>query len=320
MVELFNVNTVAEENALQPYLIEGFSEDTESLLQEIVMEVEVDDNVLSDDEKKEAISYLVDQEAKRDIDKWRESIIQEVDSETYYSNILCKMHCSGKKTLRYINNNECVKCDQHRINARSELKMSVMTGKMQGIPALNTSPLDNPFCKIMSKNKNVVCGSCYSNRSLRRFGYNVREKFRRNGVLMSTSLLSGVDIPDVNANYIRIHAHGEILNKIHFLNILLFSLRNENSTVALWTKRKDIVSPLLHLIPKNLILVYSEPLLNPTTETIPKGFDKIFSVYTKEFVKKNTDVEINCGSRKCMECLRCYKKDNGVNYIRELRK
>jgi len=44
------------------------------------------------------------------------------------------------------------------------LKISKMSGKLEGIPAINTDTTTNAFCKKMneSKKENLICRSCYS--------------------------------------------------------------------------------------------------------------------------------------------------------------
>jgi hypothetical protein len=63
-----------------------------------------------------------------------------------------------------------------------------------------------------------------------------------------------------------------------------------------------------------MVLIYSDPIINGNNE-LPEGFDKVFTVYTKQYVKEN-NIDINCGGKKCKDCLLCYVGDEKL--IREL--
>jgi hypothetical protein len=66
------------------------------------------------------------------------------------------------------------------------IKYSVMSGKLKGIPALNTSPLNNEFCQMMSKKEhNNICNSCYSINMLKTFRKSCDEPFRKYGEFLS---------------------------------------------------------------------------------------------------------------------------------------
>ena len=69
--------------------------------------------------------------------------------------------------------------------------------------------------------------------------------------------------------------------------------------------------------PSNLTIVYSSIFKNTVTENIFKKYafiDKVFTVYTKDYIKEN-NVKINC-EKSCKNCLKCYKKNN-IKYISE---
>ena len=192
------------------------------------------------------------------------------------------------------------------------IKYSVMSGKLKGIPALNTSPLNNEFCKAMSNKKDSICGSCYSINMLKTFRKMCDPPFRRYGEFLSSKIHPSEYLPKPpNALYVRFSAHGELINLNHTINLFKICGLSPNTTFTLWTKRKGLVWKAIKQIgkPSNLILVYSESALDVET-TIPKYFDKVFIVQTKKNDKTN------CFGG-CIDCLKCYTKTDTTTHIYE---
>lgn len=192
-----------------------------------------------------------------------------------------------------------------------------MTGKLEGINALNTSPVNNEFCLKMSK-QDVICKECYSLRMLKTFRKNAEPTFRKNGEILSSVIVPLELVPSLNSAFFRVSAHGELINETHMINVLNIAVKNPHCNVALWTKRKDIINRVFGEMgynkPDNLIIIFSEPRVNHITSEIPQYFDKIFNVVTPDSEYQN---RVNCGAKSCMSCLACYKKDNGKNVIVE---
>ena len=190
-----------------------------------------------------------------------------------------------------------------------------MRGKMKGFSSLNTNPLTNDFCMKMNGNENTICSHCYSITGLQRWCMGADAVWQRNGVILSTKLLTRDHRPFIMDKYFRFHSHGELINKIHFANLCLIAGDNPDTHFALWTKRTNIVHGNEWLIPDNMVLIYSDHKLDNPSKYIPKGFDKKFSVFHKDFAEENS-IELNCEGKSCVDCLICYKK-NGVRYIKE---
>jgi len=205
-----------------------------------------------------------------------------------------------------------------------------MRGKMTGFKSLNTSPMGNSYCDRMSQNPANICSKCYSRKMVQAFECDQRwiengNILKKRGALIATHQLpklTGID-------YFRFHSHGELINSHHLINLCIIAWEYPDTTFALWSKRKDIIKVAKlwdnsdkvilqgrKIIPPNLVLMYSDPKINSLSTRIPLGFDKKFTVFTKEFAKEN-NIEINCGGKRCMECLLCYDKNNGVKYINE---
>ena len=193
------------------------------------------------------------------------------------------------------------------------LKISKMSGKLKGIRALNVNPLTNKFCQ-KNIDSNTICQYCYSKRMLKTFRQRCIPIFETNSRLLSKPIPQD-KLPKLNDKIFRIHAHGELINKTHYKNIVNLIKKNPDTFFAFWTKRLDLIDPSIK--PKNSNFIYSTQEINNPSPIIPKGFDKVFSVYTPEFVKKY-NIKINC-QRQCNKCKICYTK-NSVNYINELLK
>lgn len=192
------------------------------------------------------------------------------------------------------------------------IKYSVMTGKLKGIPALNTSPLNNNYCKAMSKKENSICNSCYSINMLKTFRKMCDAPFQRYGEFLSKKVHPSEYLPKPpNALYVRFSAHGELINLNHTINLFKICNSTLKTTFTLWTKRKSLVWKAINKIgkPENLILIYSELDIDGNSK-LPKHFDKVFVVQSK----KNN--KTNCfGS--CIDCLKCYTKEDTSTHIYE---
>lgn len=187
------------------------------------------------------------------------------------------------------------------------MKISKMTGKMEGIPSLNTNPLSNKYCNKQSKTK-TICSRCYSRRILNTYRHTCIPPYQINSELLSKGMLK--KIPKYNIAFFRFHSHGELINKIHYKNFCRIAEHNPQTMFVLWTKRINLTRNSAK--PNNLILIYSTPQINCENPILPKGFDKVFSVYTSH------SNNINCHG-KCIECLKCYTKNN-IIFINEVEK
>jgi hypothetical protein len=184
-----------------------------------------------------------------------------------------------------------------------KVHISVMSGKLKGISAINTNTVTNKFCQKMQKGNNI-CKHCYSQAMLTGSRKNCQDSFQRNSDLLSSRALLPHEIPIINAAWFRFHGHGELINMQHFHNLCSIAFSNPQTTFALWTKRKDIVWEYYDHVsspPANLILIYSNPKLDKVMTEPPRVFDKVFNNITD-----NTRPAL-CTGQKCMDCLECYR-------------
>lgn len=185
----------------------------------------------------------------------------------------------------------------------NKLKISEMTGKLKMIPAVNTSPLSNDFCKAQGKVKGSICSKCYSVNACNGYRSMAVPVWERNSQILK-DLIPFDELPTINNVFFRFNAHGELINSPHFINLCNIAKKNPRTMFALWTKRSQIVQKNLQHVPKNLILIYSRSKIDCRDKRIPKGFHKVFNVVSRG--------EHNCGARSCWTCAKCYNFNKSV--------
>ena len=184
------------------------------------------------------------------------------------------------------------------------VSVSKMTGKLEGIQAINTNTATNEFCIKESSKSDVdkICGKCYSMSMLSSYRKNCQPAFQRNSDVLASD--AEFILPRTSGAFVRFHGHGELINEQHFRNLCAIASDNKHSAFALWTKRVGIVRKNLHHVPDNMILVYSNPKIDNVMSSPPRGFDRVFNNVSESY-----DGEANCTGQKCMDCLLCYKRD-----------
>lgn len=195
------------------------------------------------------------------------------------------------------------------------LKISKMSGKLEGIPAVNTNTVTNKFCQEMAKCKNTICSECYSMNMLLTFRKSCQNAFEHNSKLLNEDIIPIKYLPFINTAFMRLSAHGELINMNMLINFVNLINKNSHCTFVLWTKRKDLINKYFdsNKKPTNLILIYSNAITNTQCKK-PKYFDKVFNVYKYGMQGK---VKINCSGKKCIDCMLCYTK-NKITVINEL--
>ena len=196
-----------------------------------------------------------------------------------------------------------------------QIHVSNMYGKLEDLHAISTDTTTNDFCNSMFKspNKDVICTECYSQTMLRTYRKNMQPCLRRNSEMLSSYILEDRFIPTILDRVFRFNAHGELINRTHFRNLLAIVNKNPHCTFALWTKRFSIVNKVLEeeTKPKNLVLIYSNPIINTIINplknwNLSKHFDKTFNnVDFNQFEEKQ-----NCTGQKCKDCLECYSEND----------
>jgi len=200
--------------------------------------------------------------------------------------------------------------------------VSKMSGKLEGFLAINTNTLTNPYCMTASQSPSSrsICARCYSVSMLKTFRASCVPSFERNSEALGTHII-GTDMmaprfdPYSAVPYVRFSGHGELINTTHLRNLYAIASASPDVTFALWTKRSMLVYMLEEegvLPPPNLVMVYSNVVIDQVMPTPPRLFDKVFNN-----VEDNPEgARVNCQG-KCRDCLKCYSK-NGVTVIVEL--
>jgi len=195
----------------------------------------------------------------------------------------------------------------------SKIKVSAMTGKLKEVSAINSSPLDNPFCIAMAKDPSNICSKCYSQKMLKGLRKNCRPSWTETGRRLSSAPITPEEIPTIKTELCRFSAHGDLINSIHSDNLFRIAEANPEKKFGFWTKRPELVNTLA--CPSNVVLVYSSYKINERGE-LPKGFHKVFTVYNQSGIDSES-VDINCGAKNCNTCRLCYDKTNGVVFVNE---
>lgn len=195
------------------------------------------------------------------------------------------------------------------------------TGKMTGIDSISTSSMHNPNCIVRREVENSICSKCYAFTYLK-MRNNLKEHLVENTNILSSRMLREIEIPMVRSKFFRFESFGDLCNTTHLKNYLLICEANPDTTFSLYTKNVYILDLVFnvsgHNKPDNLIIVVSSPTLNKQLDLSDEYkwlVDHIFTVYDKRFISEN-NVNINCGAKSCISCLRCYKRDTDF-YINE---
>lgn len=195
------------------------------------------------------------------------------------------------------------------------IHISIMTGKLEKFKAISTNTLTNDYCnKQFNSDIDTICKNCYSQIMLATYRKNMQACLQRNSDVLSKSIIPSEYLPIILDLYFRFSAHGELINLNHLINLINICFKNPKTNFALWTKRNDLIVKYCksNELPKNLILIYSNPKKSKVLRKIPKHFHKTFNnVLENEIVN-----EQNCTGQKCKDCLACYEF-NSTNIIIE---
>lgn len=193
---------------------------------------------------------------------------------------------------------------------------SNMSGKMAGITCLSTSVLCNPFCAARREKEGCICSRCYAASTCSRYSA-LEKNMQRNSELLTSQLFDLDQLPVINAMIFRFEAFGDLINSTQCRNYFRLAKRNPGVRFALWTKNPGIVQQAIdagEAKPDNLVILLSSAMIGQRADASRWSFvDKTFTVYAKDQLD---DSEINCGSRACLTCQRCYRKDT-TDDIRE---
>ena len=124
--------------------------------------------------------------------------------------------------------------------------------------------------------------------------------------------------------YLRIESFGDIANVIQARNYIRIIKAFPEKRCAIWSKNILIWKEAFDLEgkPKNTTYIHSSGTVNKIDDIDKEKYsfvDHVFTVFDKNYVKKN-NIVINCGGKKCLECIKarknCYFRNNTF-YINE---
>ena len=193
-----------------------------------------------------------------------------------------------------------------------------MSGKMEGIPSVSTSCTVNPVCIARMQNGESICSKCFAFTTMK-MRKELREALESNYRLLNSGILPDELLPNFgNVRIVRIESFGDLGSVTQAINYVRMIRKNPDVLFAWWTKNKAFAEQAFKTEgkPENLVFVESSFLMNQVEENPSEYADRVFTVYDK---KHASGVEINCGSRKCMECMNCYRK-TGERNVSELLK
>lgn len=199
--------------------------------------------------------------------------------------------------------------------------------KLEGITSISSSVHDNCYCKARRADTDSICSRCYAH-SQQSYQTGLKEHNILNGIILRNVLLpvSVYKILPILFPVLRIESFGDVQNVTQARNYIRIIKANPRKRCAVWTKNISTWHTAFvqeNGKPKNTTFVISSPYLNtPIPETILERFpevDHIFTVYDKKYIREN-GIKINCGGKKCMECIKqkknCYFRNTEL-YINE---
>lgn len=192
-----------------------------------------------------------------------------------------------------------------------------MTGKMEGVTCLSSSCLCNPYCAARRDNPDMVCAHCFAAGTVSRYAA-LNQNMMHNTEVLTSTLFSVEDFPVINAAIFRLESFGDLVNSTQARNYIRLAKRNPYVRFALWTKNPGILAQAVAIEgkPDNLVCILSSAYLDKPCDASRWWFvDKTFTVYRPDTIESQS-ISINCGSRSCLTCQRCYHKDTDSD-IRE---
>ena len=226
-----------------------------------------------------------------------------------------------------------------------------MSGKMLNVLSLSTNCINCTRCQKRHANANTICNHCYAFKQLEKPSYkntSMIKAFNHNAdVLTVRELEYQTEIKPIakeivsaciknETNKFRIESFGDIHNENHAKNYLLIcSAIGELSyiyhvNIGFWTKNYDYLIKAFGILSEdkkanirkvtNVVLssVFVDLMIS---EKLVAKVETILGMKVKTFTVMSKDSDkINCGSRDCSTCSKCYTKADETINIFELLK
>lgn len=205
-----------------------------------------------------------------------------------------------------------------------------MTGKMEDIPCIGTTCKLNNHCQkrvkkaIEEGNLNCICLKCYAKKTLSMYE-KLEKRSEENYKLLNSTIISE-DLLPVFKRFVdvaRIEPFGDADSVECCLNYIHIIKANPKVMFMCPTKNPELYEEAFRLEgkPENVIMVLSSVNINEVAKVIYPWIDIVFTVWESEKKCNEKGFEINCGKKKCYDCMHCYTKGNGqVRYVHEIKK
>lgn len=203
------------------------------------------------------------------------------------------------------------------------------SGKMKGIRSISTAITCNENCLRNRKIKGSICAKCYAGRYVGMRKY-LRENLERNYTNLTTRVLEDFELPTINDKIFRFESFGDLANTTQVHNYYNICEKNANTQFAIWTKNPHILLATNRKIPSNLNIMISSLMVNYENSNFEciqsklaklgakKENVKLFTVYEEQFANEN-GIEINCGARSCITCMKCYSQNDITKLCEKLK-
>lgn len=178
------------------------------------------------------------------------------------------------------------------------------------------------FSRLVKSGANVsICGGCFAAACQKQYT-GLAKNMADNSAVLQKREIPVEEWPLINDMTFRMESFGDAANVVQVLNYFNFARRNPRTTFTVWTKNPDLYAAAIERAgkPANLIIILSSVMINRRADASRWPFvDKVFTVYADEDAARAAGVKINCGGRKCLTCMRCYKH-GGTKFVNELLK
>ena len=164
----------------------------------------------------------------------------------------------------------------------------------------------------------IICNHCDSLTMRKSYRKNMQPALQPNSDYLSSEIHDMDRLPVILDAFMRLDAHGELINVIHLTNYVNMAVKNPHCRFVLWTKRNDLIVKYFkeNAKPSNFILIYSNPIISTVMGKIPKYFDKTFNnVLEHEHVALQ-----NCTGQKCKDCMLCYTENDTTVLVEKVKR
>jgi hypothetical protein len=250
------------------------------------------------------------------------------DYSEWYSTKKLNRNTVAKQTVinNISNENELTLAEE--LQLVNSLHLVNLEGKLEGYKAISTSVAKNPYCQCRAKINGCICEDCYAATSVSAYdglaqaldiNYDIM-----NNYLISETAWATLSIPTINMST-RIESHGDAGSVKACRNQIRIMNTHKHLTFGVWSKNLGFWKQAFELEggkPSNMVFIASSPFRNKPMfipQSIRPYVDHVFTVYTMEYAIEH-NVNINCGLRKCKDCMTCYTIGNDTYYINEMLK